>query len=144
MTSPQFCFVFEIRRGLTVRDAKIHFIVSLKKQRQTNLFLTLENHPHLPILVETSGMAMAEMQTTSIQNINNVWATDFVNLSLKSISCHWQSVLKVATLTRELSKATSMAPPRPPPLSWETDSRTSLALSHWPIREYAAAALYNT
>lgn len=41
-----------------------------------------------------------------------------------------------------LSSATSTAVAWAPPLS--SDSRTWLALSHWPIREYTAAALYKT
>lgn len=67
------------------------------------------------------------------------------NLSPNSVLWPIQSfVVVVVTLTRTLFKATSVVPPRPPPFSWEADSRVSLACSHWPIRQYTAAALYNT
>lgn len=89
-------------------------------------------------------MTMAEMQTTNkiIKTVQGQLTLEICHQSLTRV--FFRSVLKVVTLTRTLSKATSMFPPRLPPLSWEAVSRTSLACSHRPIRQYTAAALYNT
>ncbi len=108
----------------------------LKEVRTDQFFLTLENHLHLPILVETSNKyGNGRNSNNKHRQHKQCRVTNCGNLSLKSVSCPSWSVLKVMTLTRMLSKATSMCPPRPPPLSWEADSRTSLAWSHWPIRQ---------